>query len=538
VKMVIQMLIGLFGGLGMFLYGMKRCSDGLQKMAAHKLKQMIKVLTKSPPRGILVGVLVTMALQSSSATCIIVVGFVSAGLMNLKQSLGILLGSALGSSLTVQLIAFKITYLALLLIFVGAMVYLFAKRSQKRSIGQILLGFGLIFYGMFVMSSAMVPIKEFPAIANIIVGFEDYPIFAMLVSVAFTALIQSSAGFLALVMTLAGQGLIGVYAIIPFVLGAHIGGTITGVISSLGAHGRDSNRTAFANFFFKVVNGIIFLPMYRPLTRLILTNSSDINRGIANAHTFFSIVMAVGFLPFISQIAKLMTFLVPEKQDNLEEARFLKDDLREVPEVALDQAHLQTVEMGRIISDKMVKHFITSLALQNDETLDEISATEKIVDSYYRKISQYVTSLNTNSFSEDLLLRSIQILYIANCLELIGDLLVNIVQIAKKIRMQGVAFSKEGFDEIKLLYDMTAANLNNSIAAFEKFDQNEANLIIKEHPKIIRFARELQFNHFQRMQSGNLNTAATSSIHLDLMEALIRIDNQSVNIAQIVLGII
>src|SRR5690606_17635215 len=146
-----------------------------------------------------------------------------------------------------------------------AMVYLFAKRSQKRSIGQILLGFGLIFYGMFVMSSAMVPIKEFPAIANIIVGFEDYPIFAMLVSVAFTALIQSSAGFLALVMTLAGQGLIGVYAIIPFVLGAHIGGTITGVISSLGAHGRDSNRTAFANFFFKVVNGIIFLPMYRPL---------------------------------------------------------------------------------------------------------------------------------------------------------------------------------------------------------------------------------------------------------------------------------
>jgi phosphate:Na+ symporter len=384
----------------------------------------------------------------------------------------------------------------------------------------------------------MVPIKEFPAIANIIVGFEDYPIFAMLVSVAFTALIQSSAGFLALVMTLAGQGLIGVYAIIPFVLGAHIGGTITGVISSLGAHGRDSNRTAFANFFFKVVNGIIFLPMYRPLTRLILTNSSDINRGIANAHTFFSIVMAVGFLPFISQIAKLMTFLVPEKQDNLEEARFLKDDLREVPEVALDQAHLQTVEMGRIISDKMVKHFITSLALQNDETLDEISATEKIVDSYYRKISQYVTSLNTNSFSEDLLLRSIQILYIANCLELIGDLLVNIVQIAKKIRMQGVAFSKEGFDEIKLLYDMTAANLNNSIAAFEKFDQNEANLIIKEHPKIIRFARELQFNHFQRMQSGNLNTAATSSIHLDLMEALIRIDNQSVNIAQIVLGII
>lgn len=140
--MVIQMLIGLFGGLGMFLYGMKRCSDGLQKIAAHKLKQMIKMLTKSPTRGVLVGIIVTMALQSSSATCIIVVGFVGASLMSLTQSLGILLGSALGSSLTVQLIAFKITYLALSLIFIGAMIYLFAKKSQKRSLGQILLGFG------------------------------------------------------------------------------------------------------------------------------------------------------------------------------------------------------------------------------------------------------------------------------------------------------------------------------------------------------------------------------------------------------------
>ncbi len=536
--MMFQVLVGLFGGLGMFLYGMKRCSDGLQKIAAHKLKQMIKVLTKSPARGVLVGVFVTMALQSSSATCVIVVGFVGAKLMNLTQSFGVLLGSALGSSLTVQLIAFKITYLALMLIFSGAALYLFTKNSRRRSFGQILLGFGFIFYGMFVMSSAMAPVKEFPAIAKIIVSLEDYPFLAMLVAVVFTALIQSSAGFLALLMTLATQGLIGVYAVIPFVLGAHIGGTITGVISSLGAPGRDSNRTAFANFFFKVVNCAVFLPFYHPLTQLVLQSSSDINRGIANAHTFFSVMMAVGFLPFTAPIAKLMTRLVTEKPESIEEARFLKDDLREVPEVAIDQAQLQTAEMGHLIRDRMVKHFITSLTAPNEGVLEEIRATELIVDSHYKKISEYVTSLNANNFSEDLMLRSVQILHTANCLELTGDLLIHTGKIADKIRIEGLVFSEEGFDEIRMLFEMTAANFTNSISAFEKFDQKLANGVIKEHPIIIRFARELQFNHFQRLQSGNSNTVATNSFYLDLIEALVRIDNQSVNIAQIVLGIL
>ncbi|HBG16927.1 MAG TPA: sodium:phosphate symporter, partial [Firmicutes bacterium] len=349
----VQALIGLVGGLGMFLYGMKMCSDGLQKIAAGKLKQLVKVLTKSPLRGIFVGTLITVGLQSSSATCAIVVSLISAKVMTLAQALGVLLGSAIGSSLTTQLIAFKITDFALVLIFSGACLFLFTKRSRRRSLGQILLGFGLIFYGMFVMSSAMAPIKDYPLVAAMIISLENYPFLAFLVALIVTAILQSSAGFLALLMTLAGQGLVGSYAMIPFVLGAHLGGTITGVLSSLGTPGRESKRAAWANFGFKLINGLLFLPLYRPLTTFVLWSSPDLSRQIANAHTIFSLAMALGFLPFTSSVAKLMQQLIPEKAGGLGEAKYLKENLLEVPELAVDQAHRQTVEMGIIVSDMM-----------------------------------------------------------------------------------------------------------------------------------------------------------------------------------------
>lgn len=534
----LQTGIGLLGGLGLFLYGMKLCSEGLQKAAAHRLKHLVKVLTKTPFRGVAVGALVTLCLQSSSATSAIVIGLTSATVMLLAQALSVLLGSAVGSSLTVHLIAFDLTPLALVLIFGGTILYIFMKNSKHRSVGQILLGFGLIFYGMFVMSSAVEPVKNHPLLAEMMINLEQNPFLAFLLALIFTTVIQSSAGFLALVITLARQELVGVYALVPFVLGAHLGGTVTGLLSSLGVEGRESKRAGLANFLFKLINGIVFLPLYRPITLMALGTSADISRLIANIHTLFSVIMAVGFLPFTKQIAILMQKIIPERNGGLREAKYLKEDLLGMPELALDQSQRQTVEMGYFIYEEMLHKILPMLRSKNEKFTDHFSEMEQTVDVLTKQIVKYVTSLDLNNYSEDLLLRSLQVLYVANDLEHIGDILLNISHIGMKITFEQLAFSQEGYSEIENLYQTIANNYQLALEAFANSNSKLASQIIKEHPKIRRYEKELRYRHFERMQSGNKRTIATSSLHLDMIESLLRIHNHTINIAQGVVGIV
>ena len=531
-------LIGLVGGLGLFIYGMQMCSEGLQKLAAHRLKQLVKVLTSNPILGVFMGTVITVGLQSSSATSALVVGFVSARLMTLAQALGVLLGSALGASLTVQLIAFKVTELALALLFIGAIAYMFSKRSRQRSVGQTILGCGLLFYGMFVMSNAMAPFREYPLIVQSLVSLEHYPVFEFLVALLITAIIQSSPAFLALLMTLAMHHLVGPYAIVPFVLGAHLGGTVTGVISSLGTPGRDAKRAALSNFAFKLICGAVFLPFAKPLTDLILWSSPDIQRQIANAHTFFSLMMVLGFLPFTAPVAAVMRRFIPDRAAAFEDAVYLDESVLAVPELAVDQAHRQTIEMGRIVSEEMLARSVPVLSYGNDDIMDRIDEIEPAIDVLYQKISHYVTSLGNNGISEELMQRSIQILYVANDLEHMGDIMVNVAKQARKILSEEVEFSEEGLEELQKMHRQVSDNFRHALKAFETSDKALATRIIKEHPKIIRLEKELRYNHFDRMQAGNQKSMATSGIHLDLIEAMLRIDAYAVNIAQVVVGIV
>lgn len=535
---MVSALVGLAGGLGLFVYGMQLCSEGLQKVAANRLKRLVKRLTSNRALGLVVGIAVTLGLQSSSATSALIVGFVSANMMTLSQALGVLLGSAIGSSLTAQLIAFKITGLALALLFAGSCLYLFSRRSRQRSLGQAILGFGLIFYGMYVMSSAMAPVKDYPAVAAALVSLERYPVLEFAVALAVTAIIQSSPAFLALLMTLCSQGLVGPQAIVPFVLGTHLGGTVTGLVSSLGTRSREARRAAVANTAFKLVNALVFLPLYRPVSALVLRSTVDISRQIANTHTLFSLVMAVGFLPFTSHIALLTRRLIPDRSTGLGEATFLDESLLEVPELAVDQAHRQTLEMGRIVRDEMLNRILPALKFNDEEMAERIDEIERAVDALYKKISKYVTSLGGNRLSDELMQRSIQVLYTANDLEHVGDVLMSIAQMARKISSDELEFSREGMEEIETMFNHARNNFDLALKAFETMDATLASRVIKEHPRVLRLEKELRYSHFERMQSGNPKTAMTSSVHLDLVEALLRIHGHAVGIAQVVMGIV
>jgi phosphate:Na+ symporter len=530
-------LIGLAGGLGLFIYGMQLCFEGLQKVAAHRLKQWLRRLTKNPVLGALIGVVITVALQSSSATSALVVGFVSAKMMTLAQALGVLLGSAVGSSLTAQLIAFKITDLALALLFTGAVLYLFAKRSQRRNLGQSLLGFGLIFYGMFVMSTAMAPVRDYPLVVQALVRLEQYPLLELLVAMLFTALIQSSAATLALLMTLAAQQLIGPLAIIPFVLGAHLGGTVTGILSSLGTPGLGAKRAAAANFIFKLINGLVFLPFYRPLTGLIVGHSADLGRQIANCHTFFSLAMLVGFLPLTKQMAKWLERMMPEGR-GAGQAIYLDKSVLAIPELAVDQARRQTLEMGRLVGEEMLSQVLPVLHDRSYEHLDQMVEVEKNVDMLYLEISKYVTRLGNGNLQEDLMNKCVQVLYVANDLEHIGDIMVMVTKNTRKLVTEDLEFSSEGMDEIEMLFAKAFDNFQTAVSAFENMDQEQATRVIKEHPVLLRLEKQLRYNHFDRMKCGNKKTFATSSIHLDLIEAILRVESHTVNISQCILGIV
>ncbi|MGE5605048.1 MAG: Na/Pi cotransporter family protein [Bacteroidota bacterium] len=534
----LTILTGLAGGLGLFSFGMQMCSEGLQKMAARRLKQLIKVLTSNPVFALLVGAIVTIGLQSSSATSALVIGFINAKLMTLSQALGVLLGSAIGASVTAQLIAFKTTSLALTLLFIGAFLYIFSKQTNQKSIGQTIIGFGLIFYGMTVMTASMAPVRDYPIIVDTLIRLEKYPILEFLMALLVTAIIQSSPAFLALLMSLASQHLIGSLAIVPFVLGAHLGGTITGVISSIGTTGREAKRAALANFFYKLLNGLVFLPLYRPLTGLVVGSSVDFSRQIANCHTFFSLAMAFGFIPFTKTVAQWMKKIIPERQGGLDQAIYLDQNLLTVPELAIDQAHRQTLEMGNIVAAEMLNEVVPLLNYGNIQSLDRIAEVEKAIDSLYKKISKYVTSLGNKNLQEDLMHKSIQILYVANDLEHIGDIIINVAKHARKLDVEDLEFSEEGFKEIEKIFNQTYNNFKLSLKSFAEMDPELAVTVIKEHPKILRLEKQLRYSHFDRMQCGNARTVATSSIHLDLIEDILRIDMHSVNIAQCVMGIV
>jgi phosphate:Na+ symporter len=339
-------------------------------------------------------------------------------------------------------------------------------------------------------------------------------------------------------MTLAAQQLIGPMAIIPFVLGAHLGGTITGILSSLGTPGLGAKRAAVANFIFKFMNGLVFLPFYRPLTTLIIGNSADLSRQIANSHTFFSLAMAVGFLPFTKQFAKLLERLIPEKNEGFAQAVYLDKTVLSIPELAVDQAKRQTLEMGRIVEEEMLRQVIPILHNRNFDSLDRLAEVEKSIDTLYLEISKYVTSLGNGNLHEDLMNKSVQILYAANDFEHIGDIMVIVAKNIRKLMTEDLEFSQEGMDEIETIFSKAFDNFKLVLAAFENMDATLATRAIKQHPIMQRLEKQLRYSHFDRMQCGNAKTFATSAIHLDLIEAILRIDSHTMNIAQCILGIV
>ena len=534
-------ILGLLGGIGLFLYGMYMASEALQKYAANKIKNVLAKLTKTPAKGVGMGIIVTFLLQSSTATSVILVGFVSAGLMSFPSALGLIMGSAIGTTLTVQLIAFRLTDYALLFVAIGAGIFIFSGKKKAKYLGQAILGFGLIFYGMGVMTAAMSPLKDNVIFTDVMLELVNRPFLLLLVATVFTAIIQSSAATLAIAMSLAIGGVIPLVATIPIMLGANIGTTATALLSSL-ASSREAKRVALAFLIFKVIGAIAIIPFISPFIALVLASSEDVSRQIANAHTFFNIFITLIFFPIIGWFSWLIYKLVPEKEDEevsgKKVTKFIDESALDLPDLALWETKNEIIEMGNLVGNKMLKKLPLYIKAPTDKQFDYLIKKENQVDNLYVAISKYITSLAERDMQEEQSQLQVKYLYVINDLEHIGDIVNSLTNGYQRALDGGSRFSKEDIEDFNAMLAKVEENFFKSLKAFSEDDYELAAEVLKGQPEILKLEKNLRFNHFSRITSPAGKVFDSGSTYLDMINDLLRINSHSVSISQTVMGIV
>jgi len=528
------LITGLLGGLGIFLYGMNKMSSGLQEWAGNSMKAILAALTKHRVYGLGVGIVVTAILNSSSATTVMLVGFTNAGLMSLRQAIGVILGADIGSTVTAQIVAFKFTDYALMFIGVGFIMMLAGgKRSSLRYMGEVTLGFGLMFYGLKVMSDVVYPLRSHPTFINMMAQAEN-PMLALLASAAFTSIIQSSGATTGLIVALSAQGLITLPSAIPLLFGANIGTCITAALATIGTTNRDAIRVAIIHYSFKIIGVLIFFFLIPQLAWAveqfsIMTTSATpetvnsiqfVPRQIANAHTLFNLIMGLGFLPFVKQIEAFAYKIVPKKIEPEEKKKFgqkyLDPFLLDIPELAVRQAKREVLRMGKY-TQRMIDSIIIAFKERNHKYVDNAIDADQKVDLLESEIKSYLTRLSQRKSSGIQSRRRIEMFFVVDELEKIGDIISkNIMPHIGQMIDQNLYFSEAGWKELNSYQALVSENFGRAMEAFRTNDLKTAEEIIRDKQRMLRYYKQLQMGHLQRL-GKNEDTARTSQIHLDVL---------------------
>ena len=528
-------IIGLFGGLGMFLYGMEMMSDGMKMTAGNRMRSILKKLTSNRFIAVFVGAFITMIIQSSSATTVMLVSFVNSGLLNFVQALGVILGSNIGSTVTAQIVAFKVTDYALLLIAVGSIMTLFSKKDTAKHIGFVILGFGLLFYGMKVMSDTMKPLRTDPTFNSILTSFEN-PFLGILAGAIFTALIQSSSATTGIVITLASSGSITLEAGIPLILGANIGTCITALLAGLKAT-RDAKRVAIGHVLFNVIGVLVFCFWIPTFADLVAQTTDNVPRQIANAHTIFNIVSTMLFIPFAPFISRTIIRYFPDKEKlrNIEKPAILNLDEKVLsyPTAAINNAQAEisgVVGLTERVVGSLVSPFITdkdqsdvenpelNLITGLHQRLEKIKYLNENISNYLIKISQQ--DLTSHQSREVFALVSA-----TNYLNSINDTVkVKFENLIGKKESLDEGFSDAGQEEILVYHAKLLKQIKRLNKYFVKYDRAKATKIMKKGKKYKDLEEKYRLEHFKRV-SGNVSVSvATHQLHVELMDMLKQIN--------------
>jgi phosphate:Na+ symporter len=548
-----SMLFKTVGGLGMFLFGMGLMSDGLKKIAGQKMRSLLSSLTKHRVIAVLVGAMVTCLVQSSSATTVMTVGFVNAGLLTLKQALCVVLGANVGTTITAWIVStlgigVKITAYALPAVGVGFALNTLGKNQKWRSIGIIILGFGLLFIGISFMKDAFAPLKDSEQVNQWLIWLGKNPLLAVLAGTVITVLLQSSSASIAMVQLLAFKGAFGTdwtvafQVAIPFILGDNIGTTITAQIAALRAN-RNSKRAAMGHTFFNLIGVIYMLPfvalgsfgnVVEWITPFELTEGS-IMVHIALAHTIFNVFNTIVFIPIIRGLEKVVMLILPTSEDELEEKPVvLEKHLLDTPVIALDQAKREIIRMAKR-AKKACRRSVEGLIDSDKRSLEKVIRSEDLLDEFQHEITGYLVTLSREHLMDEVSVELPVLLHTVNDLERIGDHAVNIVELAERKIEQHLKFSEEAVNEADNLKNEVSDMFDYVIDALENSSEQSARLALNNEQNLNRMQMDFRRSHVKRMGDGTCDPQ-TGLIFIDLVDNVEKIGDHLTNISQAVIG--
>lgn len=537
-------VLNLLGGLALFLFGMHTLSGALEKVAGGNLERWLEKLTKRPIMGVLLGAGVTAIIQSSSATTVMMVGFVNSGIMKLSQAIGVIMGANVGTTATSWLLslssvegggimqAFKPEYFSPVLALLGIILLMFCKSDKKHSAGLVLLGFSTLMFGMEAMSGAVEPLKDIPEFGQIMVMFSN-PILGVLAGAVMTAIIQSSSASVGILQAVSNStGGISYSTALPIILGQNIGTCVTALISSVGAS-KSAKRVAIVHLYFNCIGTVFFLGLFYLLNSLIgfaFMESPIDSTGIAIIHSCFNLLATAVFLPFTKQLEKLACLTVRDKPgEKSAEAPMLDERLLKTPSVAIEQCRNVCIKMATLTLDTL-KTSLDVVMQYDQKKCTEVNENENSIDLYEDKIGSYILKISSKDLSENDSKVVSMMLHTIGDLERISDHAVNIVEAAEEMHTKKIKFSDQAVKELTIMIKAVSEILDMSINSFIKSDVNLAKCVEPLEDVIDQLRNELKSRHIERLRSGKC-TIELGFILQDLLTNFERVSDHCSNIA-------
>lgn len=552
-------LFYVFGGLALFLFGMKLLSDGLQSSSGSKMKSILGFLSKNKYMGILLGFVVTSILQSSSVTTVMLIGFVNAGIMTFAQTIGVILGANIGTTVTAFIISLKASQIAFPILVVGFLMNLLSKNSRTKFMGQVFLGLGLVFIGLMTMKSHVQPLKDSITISHFFVTFSTNTFLAIIAGMSVTFLIQSSSATLGLIITLGAAGLIDIQGALGLILGSNIGTTITAQIAAFSASVA-AKRVAVMHSVFNIVGALIMymlikvglIKYFYSLTTSIINifNSDNLtiiktNRGltipalsmpifIAFSHATFNIINTLIFLPFTNFFAKVITKIIPDRKEK-GKFEYLEPHLLNTPSIALAQT---THELNYMLetAEKMIGSAAASIRKSKDGKSKNFLKREKRVDNMQLNLTEYLVRLTQqHQLTDDEYDTIPKLIHAINDIERIGDLTENIVENAIEYHDCKIKFSDDALEQLNVMYELSDRMSKATRAAMIGFDKSKANIVLQIEDELNTYEEKLRNSHMSRLQGGSCQ-AVTGIYFLDIISNYERIGDHLTNIAKVIKG--
>lgn len=543
----VKVIFGLIGGLAMFLYGMNNMSDALQKAAGEKMKMILGFLTKNPLMGALAGALVTAVLQSSSATTVMVIGFVSAGLMPLPQAISVIFGANIGTTMTAQLLAFKISDFIYPILFAGFLLNFISKKERTKNIGMVILSFGLLFEGIEIMGSVMKPLADSAVFVELMAKVKDIPILGVLLGALMTVVVQSSSATIAVLQNFAGQAgpdgvtsIMGLAGAIPILLGDNIGTTITALLASVG-QSKNAKRTAVAHSVFNITGSALFLFLIPVLTRFVQFispkgNEVDvISRQIANAHTTFNVVCTIIWLPLIPVMVKIVTWIIrgeDKKAAVVEEPCYLDEKMCAQPVAALYLVSNEIKRLAQYTADMLASLQRVLNTSTQPEVTERYEQMHKAVKSLQDAIAAYITKLfSQGTLTEQLSQQTAGLLFVSNNIDRIADRCEDIAEANRQIMADGRTLSDKAKSELGQCMEIVGRLFSQAMECIATGDLEIARKVAKDRNRMRKARKKNTKAHLLRVENQKCDAALTT-LYSDMLYNLERLADNCVGIAE------